>query len=111
MILQDPYLYHKRSQNRALAPINIRMVGLMVILILVSLNRSDIGEVHVYPSRRLLEAHFRKLLHIVSAHAREKLNLGRRVRFVGLEVEVDANEGYGNQFEEVKGEEVRLWAI
>jgi hypothetical protein len=47
----------------------------------------------------------------VSAHAREKLNLGRRVRFVGLEVEVDANEGYGNQFEEVKGEEVRLWAI
>jgi hypothetical protein len=47
----------------------------------------------------------------VPAHAREELNFGRRVRFVGLKVKVDADEGDGDQLEEVEGEEVGLWTI
>ena len=45
------------------------------------------------------------------AHACEELNLGRRIRLVGIEVEVDADERYGDQLEEVEGKEVRLWTI
>ena len=111
MVLQDPYLYHKSPQNRALAPINLPMCVLFVILIFILLHRSNVGKIDVYPPCRLFEAHFRKLLHIVPAHAREELNFGRRVRFVGLKVKVDADEGDGDQLEEVEGEEVGLWTI
>jgi hypothetical protein len=111
MVLQDPYLHYKSPQNRALAPIDLPLCILLIVFVFVLLNRSDVGKIDVYPSSRLLEAHFRKLLHIMPAHAREKLDFRGSVRLVGLEVKVDADEGDRDQLEEVEGEEVRLWTI
>jgi hypothetical protein len=102
VILQNAYLYHESSQNRSLTPIDLPVHVLVLFFILVLLDRSHVREINVNPPSRLLKAHLCEFLHIVSSHARQKLYLRRSVRFVGLEVEEDADEGYGDKFEEVQ---------
>lgn len=45
------------------------------------------------------------------AHAGEELDFRRRVRLVGVEVEVDAHVHDGDEFEEVDAKQVRLRAV
>jgi len=47
----------------------------------------------------------------VSTHACQELYFGGSVGFVGFEVEEDADQGYGDEFEEVQGEQVRLRTV
>jgi len=106
MVLEDAYLENEAAKQRSLAPVD----GVEV-LVFVVLYRTDLGEVDGNPTAGLLELHVCKFYEVVEASAGPELHAGGRVTFVVLEVEVDANVGDGDLFEEVYGKEVGLRAI
>jgi len=106
MVLEDAYLENEAAEQRSLAPVD----GVEVLVVVV-VDRTDLGEVDGDPSARLLELHVCKLYEIVKASAGPELHAGGCVTLVVLKVEVDADVGNGDLFEEVYGEEVGLRAI
>jgi len=81
VILKNTDLENEAAEQRSLAPVD----G-VEILVVVVLDRTDLGEVDRDPSARLLELHVRKLYEIVEASAGPELHAGGRVTLVILEV-------------------------
>lgn len=110
VILKNLDLHEKRTKNRPLAPVDL-FRHIRAVIIVIRFNRANIAEIDVYPASRLLEAHLCEFLDVVHAHSCEELDLRRRVRFVGDEVEIDSHVNDGDEFKEMDVQQMWLRSV